>query len=106
MQMVGEVDLEKIEREESRWRILKVLESGGPGPVSETIILRALCDVELHFTPRDLRRQLDYLKDRKLIELRAGDRPVWTAELTRYGVDLVDYTIECEPGISRPRKWY
>jgi hypothetical protein len=27
------------------------------------------------------------------------------AELTRYGVDIVEYTIACEPGIARPKKW-
>lgn len=26
----------------------------------------------------------------------------WAAELTRYGVDIVEYTIGCEPGIARP----
>jgi hypothetical protein len=101
-----EVDLEKAMREEARWRILKVLDAGRPRPVSETIILRTLQDIELQITPHQLRRELDYLRDRKLIDLQCDDCPTWAAELTRTGVDVVEYTIQCEPGIARPKKWY
>lgn len=101
-----EVDLQRAEREEIRWRILKTLDAGRPRPVSETIILRTLSDMELPVTPYGLRRELDYLKDRSLITLKGVDEPVWIADLTRYGVDVVEYTIACEPGIARPKKWY
>jgi len=104
--MPNEIDLERAQREESRWRILRVLDAGRPQPVSESLILRTLQDISLPITPHGLRRELDYLRDRGLVTLQAEDQPTWLASLTRYGVDVVEYTQACEPGIARPRKWY
>jgi hypothetical protein len=100
------IDLQKAQREEVRWRILRALDAGRPRPVSETILLRVLTDIELPITAHELRRELDYLAGRLLIEIQGRDAgPVWTASLTRMGIDLVEYTIPCEPGIARPKKW-
>ena len=104
--MPNEIDLERAQREEARWRILRVLDAGRPQAVSETLILRTLQDISLPITPYGLRRELDYLRDRGLIILRGEDEPTWLADLTRYGVDVVEYTQPCEAGIARPRKWY
>lgn len=101
-----EIDLEKAHREQVRWRILKVLDAGRPDPVSEVIILQVLQDAALMATPHALRRELDYLADRKLVIVGARHTPVWTADLTFYGVDVVEYTVDCLPGIARPKKWY
>ena len=103
---MSEVDIEKAQRESTRWRILCVLQAGRPLPVSEDIIARALEDASMRITPSLLRRELDYLQDRKLVTLHGLDSPVWSAQLTHYGVDVVEYTVECFPGIARPRKWY
>jgi hypothetical protein len=100
-----EIDLEKAQREEMRWRILKILDAGRPGKVPETLILSVLQDISLPATPASLRRELDYLRDRKLIDLQCEDCPIWSAELTRAGVDVVEYTVACEAGIARPKKW-
>lgn len=101
-----EVDLEKAQREQVRWRILKALDAGRPFPVSEVMILQVLQDAVLHVTPHGLRRELDYLEDRKLVTIQGkGTLPVWSAELTHFGVDLVEYTVDCFPGIARPAKW-
>ena len=97
--------LEKARRETARWRILKVLDAGRPAKVNEQLILMVLNDVDLEITPTELRRELDYLRDRKLVIIHDEKTPVWLAELTHYGVDLVEYTIECKPGIARPPKW-
>lgn len=101
-----EIDLEKAHREQIRWRILKVLDAGRPDPVSEIIIFQVMQDAALPITPSGLRRELDYLEDRKLATLSGRGTPVWSAQLTRYGVDVVEYTLECLPGIARPTKWY
>lgn len=100
-----EVDLARAQREEIRWRILRTLDAGRPLPVSETIVLRTLQDINLQVTPHSLRRELDYLADRGLLSIEGKESPTWSAELTRYGVDLVEYTVPCEPGIARPRQW-
>lgn len=96
------MDLEKVQREEIRWRVLAVLNAGRPKPVPESLILRVLTDISLPATPTSLRRELDYLENRKLIEIADQRAPVWMCELTHYGVDLVEYTVDCHPGIARP----
>lgn len=101
-----EVDLEKAEREETRWRILRALDAGRPLPVSETVLFRALTDASLAVTPKQLRRELDYLRDKKLVVLTGEVTPVWSAELTATGVDVVEYTIEAPAGLNRPKKWW
>jgi hypothetical protein len=103
---VHEIDLEKAQREQTRWRMLKILDAGRPLPVSETVILQILQDAALPITPSMLRRELDYLADRRLVLITGQNSPVWAAELTRHGVDVVEYTVDCQPGIARPTKWY
>jgi hypothetical protein len=97
--------LAQHQREVARWRILKILDAGRPSSVSEQLILMTLNDVEIRLTPHELRRELDYLSDRKLVTLKGGDSPVWSAELTHYGVDIVEYTQDVFPGIARPPRW-
>lgn len=100
------MDLEKNRREVLRWRILQTLDVGRPYPVSEDIILATVVGDDMPLTSRELRRELDYLEDRKLVEITGKDSPNWSTELTRYGVDLVEYTIDCDPGIARPKKYW
>lgn len=100
------MDLEQAKREELRWRILRVLDAGRPEPVLETITLRALSDAQMSCTPSELRREMDYLENRKTIKINGrGQRQVWTAELTHLGVDIVEYTVACNAGIARPPKY-
>lgn len=98
------LDLEKMQREEIRWRILVVLNAGRPKPVSESLVLRVLTDVALPATPASLRRELDYLESRKLVEINGRDSGTWMCELTHLGVDVVEYTVPCNPGIARPER--
>lgn len=99
-----EIDMERAQREAIRWRVLAVLDAGRPRPVSESLILRVLTDVALPATPHSLRRELDYLENRKLIEISGRDGQVWMCELTHLGVDLVEYTVPCHAGIARPER--
>lgn len=103
---MSDIDLERAQREEVRWRILRILDAGRPLPVSETIILRALSDAALRLTPSGIRKELDYLENRKLVEIHGRSaEPVWSAELTSLGVDVVEYTLPCNPGIARPQRY-
>ena len=70
---MNNIDIERAQREETRWRILRCLDAGRPGFVAETIIYRVLVDIHLPMTPN--------------------------------GVDVVEYTVDCDPGIARPKKW-
>ena len=50
---------------------------------------------------RELRRELDYLMECGLLTV-AEDYEVWRLKLTRHGIDLVEYTTPCPPGVGRP----
>lgn len=99
------MDHEKIRREAIRWHILEALNSGRPEAVAETLVLSALQSV-VHCTALELRQHMDYLADRALITLKRNEGAPWSADLTRHGVDIVEYTVDCEPGIARPRKYW
>lgn len=100
------MDMEKARREQIRWLALVAVNAGRPEPVAEPLILSAIQGVPVQCTARELRIELDYLEDRKLVSLKRLEGAPWTAELTRHGVDFVEYTIEAEPGIARPRKYW
>ncbi len=100
------MNLEQKQREEARWRVLRVLDAGRPIAVSETIVWRVLADIKLALTLNALRRELSYLRDRGLIEIEGEDNDTWYARLTASGVDVVEYTAPAPPGIARPRKYW
>ena len=93
-------------KEVLRWRIMQTLNVGRPYPVGEDTILATVAGDDMPITPLDLRREMDYLEDRKLVCLTGKSTPIWAAELTHYGVDVVEYTLECHPGIARPPKYW
>ncbi|HUY26158.1 MAG TPA: hypothetical protein VMV27_01955 [Candidatus Binataceae bacterium] len=97
-------DFEQKQKEDARWRILRVIDAGRPIAVSEQIVWRVLVDLKLLFSLHDVRRELDYLRMRKLIEIEGEETDFWYGTLTRAGIDLVEYTAPVEPGIARPRR--
>lgn len=105
--MAHEPDIERAQRGELRWRILRALESGRPVALSETILHRTLVDIQLQVSPHGLRRELKYLEGKGLITVLAEDEPTWLAELTPYGIDVAEFEVDCPPGIGRPaKKWW
>lgn len=100
------MDMERARRESIRWHILFALNAGRPEPVAETLVLSAIQSIPLQCTALELRREMDYLADRRLVTLKRHDGSPWSADLTRHGVDIVEYTVECEAGIARPRKYW
>lgn len=97
--------MEKVRRETNRWLILQCLNCARPVGASEVLVMSALADT-VEITQRDLRRELDYLEERKLLETSGRDSRQWSAKLTRHGVDVVEYTVAVEPGIARPKKYW
>lgn len=100
------MDAERNRRELIRWYCLVAVNAGSPYPVSEPQILSAIQTIPIQCTALELRQQLDYLADRRLVELHRHEGAPWTAELTRHGVDFFEYTIAAEPGIARPKKYW
>lgn len=89
-----------------RWYILLTLNNARPIGAYEELVLATVQGIYTDATALELRRELDYLEDRKLVDLKKEPCGRWFADLTRYGVDVVEYTVECEPGIARPGKYY
>ena len=98
------IDMEKGRSEELRWLILLALDAAGYIGTSEVVIRNAVEPVFLDITQEEVRNELYYLEDRKLITVTDKDGPVWHAKIGRYGTDIVKYTIPCDPGIKRPRQ--
>ena len=95
-------DLKRLRKERLRWLILESLNGARPIGTSETILL-AMIQTEIpDLAKKELRLELDYLDERKLIKLERDKGRAWFADLNRYGIDIVEYTFPCEPGISRP----
>ena len=96
----------KALRESMRWYILLTLNNARPVDPHEAVVLSTIQGIYPDATPLELRRELDYLADRKLVELRKEPSGRWFADLTRYGVDVAEYTVDCDPGIARPAKYW
>lgn len=97
-------DPDKQRRETLRWTILMSLNVARPIGAGELLLQSFARAAVPDVTQREIRLELDYLLERELIHLEGRDSPQWRAKLTRYGVDIAEYTVDCEPGIDRPQK--
>jgi hypothetical protein len=100
------IDHSRLRREALRWLILLTLNNARPVGAFEGLILSVAQSEYPDATPLELRREIDYLDDRKLVAVDKQPSGKWHAELTRYGVDVAEYTVTCEPGIARPQKYW
>lgn len=100
------IDPNKVRRETMRWNILLVLNNARPVGAYEELVLATMQGMFPDASALEVRRELDYLADRDLVDLRKEPSGRWFAELKRYGVDVVEYTVECDPGIGRPAKYW
>ncbi|MDP8179095.1 hypothetical protein QJU87_05250 [Pasteurella skyensis] len=89
-----------------RWQLLNILHKAVPYTTSEQFLFDVVSGIYPKVTKLEIRQQLDYLTDRKLIELDKQPHGVWFAEISRLGVDIVEYTIDCQAGIARPEKYW
>lgn len=100
------LDTAKIRRESMRWNILLTLNNARPMGAYEELILSTVQSIYPDTTALELRREIDYLADRSLVDLRKEPSGRWFADLTRYGVDVAEYTVDCQPGVARPAKYW
>lgn len=98
------IDADKQRREFMRWVLLLSLYNGRPYGAQEMVMLSIVQGVYADATKQEVRVNLDYIADRRLIDLKKHPDGRWEAELNNHGVDMVEYTIDCYPGIARPPK--
>jgi hypothetical protein len=99
-----DMDLRRIIREEMRGKILQALYLGQPFGLNETVIQAVMNDIFTVATEMEVRKEMDYLEKRGLIEIGDRHRPTWFAKLTRDGVDVFERTVSCDPGIRLPKE--
>lgn len=97
-----EINIDRKQREEARWIILRTCDAARPMAARENQIARILADVALGMTERELRRELTYLAEKQLLSIPNLKAKVWHGSLTAYGIDVVEYTKDAPPGIDRP----
>lgn len=97
----------KFRREHMRWIILLTLNNARPIGAVDSVILSVARAEFADCTLLEIRREADYLRDRGLLAIKEPpDNGAWFCELTREGVDVAEYTVECQPGIARPEKYW
>ena len=101
-----QIDHDRLRREGVRWLILLTLNNARPMGAGESLVLSVAQSEYPDATALELRRELDYLHGRELVRVDKQPSGKWRAELTRHGVDVAEYTVDCEPGIARPAKYW
>ena len=100
------IDQTKVRRESMRWMVLLTLLNASPIGAYEELVLITLQAIYPDATALEVRRHLDYLADRDLVKLTKEPSGRWFADLTRYGTDVAEYTVDCDAGIARPPKYW
>lgn len=97
------IDHARIRREAIRWHLLTVANVARPQGVYVEGMLPVVQSVYDTATELELKRELDYLEERRLVTIQRDGMDRWFVSLTRHGIDLVEYTVPVEPGIARPK---
>ena len=100
------IDQEKVRRETMRWLVILTLHNASPMGAYEELVLATVQGMFPDATALEVRRVLDYLSDRELVKLDKQPIGRWFSDLTRYGTDIAEYTVDCDPGIARPPKYW
>ncbi|MBP9800645.1 MAG: hypothetical protein KBD39_11080 [Sterolibacterium sp.] len=100
------IDHGKQRRESMRWNMLSTLNKNRPYTLHEARLGEIVQALYPDASPLEVRRELDYLADRQLVEITKEPSGSWFADLTRHGIDLAEYTVDCEPGVARPPKYW
>jgi hypothetical protein len=103
---IAEQPEQRILLQELRWRICLALHYARPLSASSGLLWRALDESDLPITAQQLNREVAYLQDKEIVTVAGDLSGDWKAELSAAGVDLVEYTIDCPPGIGRPEKYW
>ena len=92
----------RVRREQIRWFLLQALNVARPVGAFGEMLLAIVQATYADATMQEIKRELDYLDERALVKVERDPTDRWHCDLTRHGVDVVEYTVAVEPGIARP----
>lgn len=95
--------LAKARRETMRWLLLVALNTVRPDTLSPALLKSVLEGTISGVTEREVLVELDYLENRVLVKLHRNPLGQVSVDISRHGIDLVEYTSDCQPGIARPQ---
>lgn len=96
------VEIARARRETMRWMLLVVTNISRPRQINTAALLPIIQATYPDATHLEIRRELDYLEERELVKIAKDPLDNWYVELMRYGIEVVEYTCPCDPGIARP----
>lgn len=96
-------DMARARREAMRWHLLSAVNVSRPVGIYTEALLSIIQSVYPDATHLEVRRELDYLEARELVRIEKDPMDRWTIDLTRTGIEFVEYTIDAQPGVARPR---
>ena len=97
------VQMAHVRRGAMRWHLIAAINLSRPQGMYTEGLLPIIQSVYPDATHHEVRRELDYLGERELVRITRDPLDRWMVELMRYGIDVAEYAVECDPGISRPR---
>ena len=93
----------KARREAIRWHLLSAVDLSRPVGIYTEALLPIVQSVYPDATHQEIRRELDYLEAREMVNIARDPMDRWFVDLTRTGIEFVEYTIDAQPGVARPR---
>jgi hypothetical protein len=95
---------QRARREFMRWVLLLAANLNRPVHSSARFLLQVVQGEYPDATQLELCRELDYLESRELLKISIDPLNQISVDLTRDGIDVVEYTVACDAGIMRPPK--
>lgn len=101
------IDFNKTRRETLRWYFIVALNNARPRGAGEALLLAIAQEISRDATAHEVHRELDYLEEHGLVEIRGKKTRTWEASLTGTGIDYAEYVGELEfAGIARPEQYW
>ena len=95
------IDIAKIRREDIRWHLLQAINLSRPVGIYTEPLLVIVRSVYPDATHQEVRLNLDYLEEREMVRITKDAMDRWMVDLTRTGIDFVEYAIDAQPGVAR-----
>ena len=97
------IDINAVNAKSMRYHILKLLHMSNSikAPNTERCLVLGLQGIGWPATSHDVRRQLEYLKARNLVEITNQDKEIWSANILPDGVDILEGSVPFPAFLSK-----